>query len=172
MKLSFRKGLILLIGALFFISLDYFIKQYVVAHIPLVRNFSAYPYGGIAVFKDVFGGLDFSINHVVNRGGAWGIFSSFFPFLVVLRATVAVGIFIHLLKFNPILQRQIPLSIIITGAVANLIDCFAYGHVVDMFHFNLWGYHFPLFNIADSLIFVGVVALLCQMLLFDRKRIA
>jgi signal peptidase II len=49
------------------------------------------------------------------------------------------------------------LALIIAGALGNVLDIFFYGHVVDMFHFVLWGYQYPVFNVADSSIFCGVL---------------
>jgi signal peptidase II len=50
--------------------------------------------------------------------------------------------------------------LIIAGGIGNILDYFIYGHVVDMFHFILWGYSFPVFNVADASIFMGIVSLL------------
>ena len=42
------------------------------------------------------------------------------------------------------------------GALCNILDYFFYGHVIDMLHFVFWGYDYPVFNVADSFICIGV----------------
>lgn len=54
------------------------------------------------------------------------------------------------------------LSLILGGALGNLWDRIALGHVVDFLDFYIGGYHWPAFNIADSAIFVGAMLLILQ----------
>lgn len=126
-----------------------------------------YPYGGIGVFQNLFG-IDFCINRVTNHGGAWGVFGSFPLVLLIVRIAILAGVMIYALFINDVKKRRIPLLLVITGALGNILDCFIYGSVVDMFHFTLWGYSFPVFNVADSLIFLGVATLILQSL-FQKK---
>jgi signal peptidase II len=51
------------------------------------------------------------------------------------------------------------LSLVLTGALGNILDYFLYGHVVDLFRFSFRGYSFPVFNCADVWIFLGVSSL-------------
>ena len=51
-------------------------------------------------------------------------------------------------------------SLILGGAIGNLIDRICFGHVIDFIHCTFWGYEFPIFNIADSCITIGVLSLL------------
>lgn len=66
------------------------------------------------------------------------------------------GLCVYLFCFNRDSSWQIPLILIIAGAVGNVADFFLYGHVVDMLHFVFWGYDFPIFNVADSAISIGI----------------
>ncbi|MES2345875.1 MAG: signal peptidase II [Chlamydiota bacterium] len=148
-----------LLAATLFLA-DFFLKSYVSQNIPLMSHASPfYPYGGIPVFHH-FCGISFSINHVLNRGAAWGMFASFQEVLLYLRIVVISGLFIHVLFFNRDRFKDIPFVLIITGAISNVVDYFVYGQVVDMFYFTFGSYSFPLFNIADSAIFSGVALLL------------
>jgi signal peptidase II len=52
------------------------------------------------------------------------------------------------------------LSLILGGALGNLWDRIALGHVVDFLDFHVAGYHWPAFNIADSAIFLGAASLI------------
>jgi signal peptidase II len=114
-----------------------------------------YPYNGVGIFENLFG-IEFSIVHATNRGAAWGIFSEYTDFLLGFRIFFISGFIIYLLLYNKSKELTVPLTLIVVGALGNVIDYFLYGHVVDMFHFVLWGYDYPVFNIADSAIFIGV----------------
>ena len=48
------------------------------------------------------------------------------------------------------------MTLILAGAISNVIDTFVYGHVVDMIHFTFWGYDYAVFNLADSAVCLGV----------------
>lgn len=150
---------LLLAIALCVLILDQFIKYLVYSQLSSMEaNIYRYPYGGIGVFKN-FGGIEFSINHMTNTGAAWGFLSDYQLPLVIFRVGLIVGLVIYLLFFSYSLTSQIPLTLIIAGAIGNVLDFFIYGHVVDMFHFIFWGYEFPVFNVADSMISIGVLTL-------------
>lgn len=56
----------------------------------------------------------------------------------------------------------IGIGLIVGGALGNVIDRVRFGAVADFFDFHVMGYHWPAFNIADSLIFCGVVLIIVQ----------
>lgn len=120
-----------------------------------LRTGEYYPYHGVGVFRDLFG-IEFSIIHATNRGAAWGAFAEYQHILLVLRIILIIGMLIYLLRFNRHNEWILPLTLVITGAFSNVLDTFIYGHVVDMFHFILWGYDYPVFNVADSAICIGI----------------
>lgn len=144
---------------IFVLVLDMASKYLTQSHLPLMQYHWHYPYGGIGVFKDFFG-IEFSISHQINRGAAWGAFSDFQVPLLYLRIVLILGLVVYAVGFNKRPSWNIPLALIVTGAAGNVLDYFIYGHVVDMLHFVLWGYDFPVFNIADSAIFIGISWLL------------
>lgn len=61
------------------------------------------------------------------------------------------------------------LSMILGGAIGNLVDRIAYGHVVDFLQFHHAGWYFPSFNVADSAITIGAIALILDELLRVRR---
>jgi len=148
--MMFRRILYLLLSLFVFAS-DRILKSFIKMHV------APYPHQGIPVFQDWLGGINFSINHVTNTGAAWGVLSTFDKALLVLRIALIIGIAVYLFALNKRKERELPFSLILTGAIGNVIDHFVYGHVVDMFHFSFWGYSFAVFNIADAAIFCGVV---------------
>ena len=150
--------LFLYVGIL--LALDIVTKALTHANVALMMwSAPIYPYGGIPVFENILG-IDLSINHVTNRGGPWGIVASHHTTLVALRIFAIFCLCGHLVFFNQIKFRQVPLCMIIAGALGNVIDSFLYGHVIDMIHFMLWGYSFPVFNFADASICIGIGLLL------------
>lgn len=149
---------LILIGVLVLI-LDQVTKGLVYIYLPVIdSSFYWYPYGGIGVFKN-FAGIEFSINHMTNTGAAWGVLGNYQLALIILRIGLIAGLLIYLFYFNHHSSWQLPLILIIAGALGNVIDFFVYGHVVDMLHFVLWGYDFPVFNLADSAISIGIASL-------------
>lgn len=150
-------GLFLLI-----LALDGATKWYTYRWIPqMTRDHYWYPYGGIGVFQD-FLGIQFSLVHVTNKGAAWSAFSSYQSYLVGLRILLIGAIVVYLSFFNKNKTILLPLTLILAGAVGNIIDYFAYGHVIDMFYFNFWGYSYPVFNVADCAVTIGVAWILLQ----------
>lgn len=167
-KSSFTARLLVFIG-LSLLLLDIITKYLVYHHLPVSNRFSLwYPYGGIGIFKN-FLGIEFSINHTINYGAAWGMFAEVKDFLLVLRIIMIAGLLGYLFFYNKNKSWQFPLVLISMGALGNVIDTFVYGHVVDMFHFILWGYDFPVFNVADSCITIGVAWLFISSLLHPQK---
>jgi signal peptidase II len=153
---------------LFLFAIDSALKSYTHQHIaPLEGSSFFYPYGGIAVFRNFFG-VDFSLNYAKNTGAAWGAFGGFQKLLVCVRIAIVIGLFLYLVMKKISVARRWALSLIATGAIGNILDYFIYGHVVDVFYFVFWGYSFPVFNVADSIIFCGIVVLFLQSFLERR----
>ncbi len=165
-----RKRLCTLIGVcLFLFCVDVLVKWYTCRYISPVRwGATIYPYGGIPVFQDLFG-VDFSLNYVTNKGAAWGVFAHAQSYLLGLRLLLVGGLAVYLCKAPMDGIVKVALSLVLTGAIGNILDFFLYEHVIDMFHFVFWGYSFPVFNVADVLIFCGVMLFLFRKFC-DKKR--
>jgi signal peptidase II len=121
--------------------------------------FPYYPYGGINIFKDCLG-ISFALNHTTNTGAAWGMFADFQKEILIIRIICIIGLLLYLRYAQVERKHILPLILVITGAIGNVLDVFIYGHVIDMFHFIFWGYHFPVFNVADSAICSGMLLLI------------
>lgn len=149
-----QKSTLWLIGLAVFV-VDRLTKWLTDALLPVMSEFlSIYPYGGVGVFENFFG-IQFSLSHATNTGAAWGVFSQGQTYLILFRLALVGGLGVCLLR-RVCRAWDFPLTLILAGALGNVVDYFVYGHVVDMFHFVFWGYHFPVFNVADSSIFLGV----------------
>ncbi len=151
------------------LAVDIITKWLTNSFLPLIqRQILPFPFGGLAVFED-FGGISFSVTHQTNSGAAWGLFPESHQLLLYIRIAVIVTLATYLLLFNKNLKSQIPFIFIISGAMGNVLDSLFYGHVIDMFFFQFWSYDFPVFNIADSFIFLGVAWLCILNLKGDKK---
>lgn len=160
---------IVIVIACALLVLDIWLKAFTHGNIPVMSAFyPCFPYGGICVFHDCCG-IDFSINHVINHGAAWGAFGEYRELLLCLRIAMILGMAAYLIFYNKKAEQKFPLCLILTGAFANVLDYFIYGHVVDMFHFNFWGHSFAIFNIADATICCGVGLLLLNPWLAKRR---
>jgi signal peptidase II len=115
-----------------------------------------------------FCGISLQITHASNTGAAWGVFADFPHALVIFRLLLIVALVIYFVRYNTKNEWVVPLALIIGGATGNVIDFFIYGYVIDMIQMNFWGYDYPVFNIADSAIFVGSLWLLV-LALFEKK---
>lgn len=158
--MNWKKAALFLVLALAIFTMDGLLKAYVHNNLPLINASSpVYPFGGIEVFYD-WHGVDFSLVHVMNKGAAWGIFASLQEYLLYGRIAIIGGLLAYLSFVKTSVFRKFCLILIATGALGNVVDYFIYGHVVDMFYFVFWGYSYPVFNIADSSIFAGIILLL------------
>jgi len=157
--MSFKKLSFLIALCSFLLIADVLSKAYAYYYLPpLGWASSVYPYGGIGVFQG-FLGIDFSLNYAMNKGAAWGFFASFQEYLLYARLLIITVLSTYILVGKMAYFKRLALSLIAIGAMGNVIDYFVYGHVVDMFYFVFWGYSYPVFNIADSSIFLGVFSL-------------
>ncbi|MBF0162822.1 MAG: signal peptidase II [Magnetococcales bacterium] len=106
----------------------------------------------------------FDLELVHNMGAAFGLFAGLSPgwrslilIGVALLATLFIGI---LLRKTDRLLEAISLGLILGGALGNLWDRLRYGWVVDFIHLHWHDLSWPVFNLADSAISIGVALLL------------
>jgi len=158
----------LIVLGLVLVFLDFFTKAYIYHILPFYDSCTGLGCFEIPIFHN-FLGIDFAIGLAFNRGAAWGVFANFQYVLLAIRIIVILGMFLYLFFVNQNRAAVLPLVLILSGAVGNIVDFFLYGFVIDFLQFNLWGYHFPVFNLADSLITIGVVWLFL-VALYTRKR--
>ena len=106
-----------------------------------------------------------------NEGAAWGILQGKMIFFYVVTLVV-IGLVILWIRKLDIKKEKllvIALSLILGGALGNFIDRVMYQHVVDFINTYIFGYDFPIFNIADSALCIGVVLMAIDAIL-DMKR--
>jgi signal peptidase II len=155
-----RQYHLLLIIAAVVVSCDQLTKLYVDAVM--------LPYQSITVLENYF-----NITYIRNPGGAFGLFAQanralVRPFLLGLSG-LAVVIIIAIYHSTPTdrLLARVAFSLILSGAIGNLIDRLRFDGVIDFLDVHWYHYHWPAFNIADAAISLGV-GLLCWELLFGK----
>lgn len=114
----------------------------------------------------------FYITYVKNNGAAWNIFAGKQIFLELLAAAAILAMLYYLNQYKKKKDRlmQVSLCLMIAGAAGNLIDRLLYGCVRDFLHFYIFGYDFPVFNLADTALCIGVGLLLIATLLEEKKK--
>lgn len=115
----------------------------------------------------------FNLVLVWNKGISFGLFnahSDFGPYLLIaLSLVISVFFAVWLLRADN-RPLYISISIIIGGAIGNVIDRLRFGAVVDFLDFHAFGWHWPAFNIADSAICVGIAFIVLDGLFFEPRR--
>lgn len=115
----------------------------------------------------------FNLTHVRNRGAIFGFLSHsdsrILYIFLTLVSVAALGLVIYYFFKTPVSEKlmKISLSLILAGAMGNLIDRLFRGHVIDFLDFYVKDWHWPSFNVADSCITVGAF-LLIYILIFKR----
>ena len=106
----------------------------------------------------------FNVVFVYNRGAAFSFLSDAAGWQrelfigIALAASVWIGWLLR--RYSEQTAFCIALSLILGGAIGNVIDRLLYGAVVDFLDFHALGYHWPAFNVADSAISCGAVLLI------------
>ncbi|MEA3500812.1 MAG: signal peptidase II [Candidatus Marinimicrobia bacterium] len=110
------------------------------------------------------------ITHVENDGIAFGMkfpgiqYLSYIAFFAVLWLLIS-----HIRKEKQLISNYIAFSLIIAGAIGNLFDRFFHDSVTDMIMVGIKGYYWPIFNVADSAVTVGVIIFLVASYFDGRK---
>lgn len=113
----------------------------------------------------------FVITSSRNRGAAFGILQDQLWFFIVVTVIVVIGIIWYMRKVKSEGHKLLPtaLALVLGGALGNFIDRLVMGEVVDFLQFTFGTYTFPIFNIADSCIVIGVGLIILDTIL-DGKR--
>lgn len=105
-----------------------------------------------------------------NRGAAWGILQGQMWFFYIITSVVVIALIYYIQKEAKgkwLLGTS--LGFMLGGAIGNFIDRIFRGEVVDFINTYIFGYDFPIFNIADSALVIGVGILMLQMLREERE---
>ncbi len=138
---------------LIFLTLDQVTKHWVAGSFRLYESISVLPI--------------FSITYVHNLGAAFSFLADqggWQRWFFTAIAAIACIVFIIWLAKIPKSQTllSIAVALMLSGAMGNLIDRALFGYVIDFLDFHWSGNHFPAFNVADSMIFIGAALMILE----------
>jgi len=139
--------------ALLIIAVDQFTKYLTVQNIPLHEV--------VPFIPDVL-----SFTYIQNTGAAWSILEGRMIFFYIVTVIVVAGIIYYLQKHGHESRLfAISLAFILGGAVGNFIDRLIHQYVIDMIRLEF--IQFPIFNLADSALTIGVMLMILYIIFFD-----
>ena len=124
-----------------------------------------------SVIKDFF-----AFTYTKNTGAAWSFLAdkdwaqTFFKILTVVALVLFYGFYIYACKKNYKFLRY-ALILIIGGTIGNFIDRLAYNGVVDFLSFTFGSYNFPIFNLADSYMTIGIIMMFVHYIFLDENKL-
>lgn len=109
----------------------------------------------IAILKNFF-----SITLVHNTGAAWSILQNKNILIIIFSIIALVIIYRFMFLFKTNKRNNLAFGLLVGGVFGNMLDRIIYGYVRDFFDFTIFSYDYPVFNVADIFIVVGVILLI------------
>ena len=111
---------------------------------------------GIVIIRNFF-----NITYVKNTGVAFSMFDDDRYFIIIVSFFIIGGIIYYIYKNRPKSNiEKVAYSLILGGAIGNFINRIVCGYVTDFIDLNIFGYNYPIFNLADTFIVIGVILLM------------
>jgi signal peptidase II len=131
-------------------------------------------YGYLKPYESIEINSFFSLTHVHNYGAAFSFLANENgwqqTFLVSISAVASVAIIVWMAKTNSSqIAKLSALALILSGALGNLIDRAALGFVIDFIDLHYQDFYWPVFNVADIAIALGVMLLILTDFKQDKK---
>lgn len=127
---------------------------------------------------EIFVGLEKSVNVINNffkltvlhnTGGAWSILNNHSMIFIIASILAFLILLKFMFSFKQNKRNEFAFSFLFGGILSNLADRIFLGYVRDFLSFKICGYNFPVFNIADIAIVVGVFLLIIAILKGEDK---
>lgn len=111
------------------------------------------------------------LTYIENPGMAFGIDFGGQPFFTIFASLATVVIFVYIVRAREEnIFLRMALALILGGAIGNLIDRILYGKVVDFIDIGAGGTRWPVFNLADSAVTIGMIMLITMSLFYKGPR--
>lgn len=104
----------------------------------------------------------FSITYYQNAGAAWSILEGKTALLIGISIVMLVLVYSMMFSFDENKLTNFSFGLLFGGIIGNLIDRILFGYVRDFISVVIFGYYFPIFNIADAAIVIGVILLIIE----------
>src|SRR4030042_5275662 len=138
-----RRSVYILLIVLSVIAIDQITKYLVISYLTPSDSIAIFPFLHLVIVR--------------NTGAAFGMFRNFGSTFFVGISVLAVTFIVYLLIKSS--YNFIGLSLVLGGAIGNLIDRILYGKVVDFIDFSIGKFHWYTFNVADSSLTVGIIVI-------------
>ena len=112
----------------------------------------------------------FSLTLAKNTGVAFSLLEGQLTFIILSTIIITLFLLEYLKNSKQNYIETIGYSLVIGGAIGNLIDRIKYKYVIDFIDFKIINYNFPIFNIADACIVIGILILIYQSLQTERSK--
>lgn len=106
----------------------------------------------------------FRFNYATNTGAAWSMFNNYTFILDLVSVVILSVIYIYSKTFKETKRNIIAFGLVYGGILGNLINRIYNGFVIDFIDFKVFGYDYPIFNIADSAIVIGILLLIISII--------
>lgn len=106
----------------------------------------------------------FSLHYINNYGAAWNILDNKVPIIIFISLLSLIVIYHFMYVFQINRRNNIAFGLVVGGMTGNLMDRWLFGYVRDFFDFQLFHYNYPIFNIADIAIVIGIILLIIAIL--------
>lgn len=146
--------------------MKYYLLSFIIVLIDQVSKYLTQAYVDLGQQIEWIPGL-LSVTHIHNTGAAWSILEGqmWFFYIVTVIVVVMIIYYMQQMKNEPLLKTG--LAFILGGAVGNFIDRLMHQYVIDMIQLDF--IDFPIFNLADTALTIGVILLFIQYIFLDRQ---
>lgn len=146
--------------------MKYYLLSFIIVLIDQVSKYLTQAYVDLGQQIEWIPGL-LSVTHIHNMGAAWSILEGqmWFFYIVTVIVVVMIIYYMQQMKDEPLLKTG--LAFILGGALGNFIDRLLHQYVIDMIQLDF--IDFPIFNLADTALTIGVILLFIQYIFLDRQ---
>ena len=111
----------------------------------------------------------FNLTYINNTGASWGMLKDSRIFLIIISIIAIFIILRYMQSFKKCTRNLLGFGFLLGGILGNLADRILFGYVKDFLDFYIFNYNFPIFNIADIFIVIGVLLLIISILKGEDK---
>lgn len=111
----------------------------------------------------------FYVTYTKNTGVAFSFLEGRMSFIVIMTVVILLLLVVYLTKRNLCRLEKVAYGLVLGGAIGNLLNRVMNGYVIDFIDVHIFSYHYPIFNLADTFIVVGIVLILFDMMWKERR---